>query len=68
VKDPGRLAEAILRLQADPMLARVMARKGRERVLKYFNVEVLVERTLDVYRRVLAGRVGPQWPVGFCED
>ena len=68
VRDPGALAAGLLRLHADPALARAFAAGGVERVLKHFNPCVLVERTLDVYQRVLAGAVGPDHPVGYCED
>ena len=68
VRDPGALAAGLLRLHAEPALARAFAARGLERVVTHFNPRVLTERTLDVYQRVLAGQVGPDHPVGYCED
>jgi glycosyltransferase involved in cell wall biosynthesis len=68
VRDPAALARGILRLVRDPEEARLLAARGKERVLAHFTAHTMVERTLDVYRRVLEGRVGPEWPVGFCTD
>jgi hypothetical protein len=45
-----------------------MAERGRERVLRQFTADVLTERTLEVYRRVLAGEARPDRPVGFLPD
>jgi len=67
-RSPGALARGILRLANHPQQARRMALRGRARVLAHFNTDVLTERTLEVYRRVLAGRVGPGQEVGFCRD
>jgi glycosyltransferase involved in cell wall biosynthesis len=53
-RDPGALADAILRLAADPERARAMGRAGRELVLTRFSTEVKVERTEALYRRLLA--------------
>jgi len=68
IKSPGALAEGILRLARDPGLARRLARKGRQRVLAHFTADDMTERTLAVYRDVLAGRVGPDRPVGYLAD
>ncbi len=67
-RSPRALAQGVLQLAAHPQQARQMAARGRERVRTHFNTDVLAERTLEVYRRVLAGRVGPQWEAGLCED
>ncbi|MHC4787801.1 MAG: glycosyltransferase [Planctomycetota bacterium] len=68
IRSPRALAEGILRLARDPEEARAMAERGRERVRRQFTVDVLTERTLAVYRRVLAGQVGPATPIGFLPD
>jgi glycosyltransferase involved in cell wall biosynthesis len=65
IKDPAALAEAILDLSRDAARARLMAERGRERVVREFNVDVLTEQTLAVYVRVLRGEVGPDRPTGF---
>jgi glycosyltransferase involved in cell wall biosynthesis len=63
VRDSAALAAGILRLARDPDLARRLAEAGRRRVLEHFTVEHMAERTLEVYQRVLAGRVGPEHPI-----
>jgi glycosyltransferase involved in cell wall biosynthesis len=59
------LAHGILEMARDSQTARRMAARGRERILSHFTAERMTERTLDVYSRVLAGSVGPAYPVGF---
>jgi glycosyltransferase involved in cell wall biosynthesis len=49
--DPAALAEAILRLLADPEARARVARAGRERV-RAFSAVAMAERTLDAYRAV----------------
>jgi glycosyltransferase involved in cell wall biosynthesis len=56
IKDPRALADAILHLLRNPDQARRYARAGHRRVLEEFTVEKLTEKTLQVYRQVLAGR------------
>jgi glycosyltransferase involved in cell wall biosynthesis len=68
VRSPLALAQAILRLARDPQEARQFAACARERVLRHFTADAMTAGTLDVYRRVLSGEVGPERPVGFCED
>lgn len=68
IRSPLALAEAVLELGADLERSREMARRAKERVEEHFNVDVLTDRTLGVYERVLRGRVGPRWPVGLCTD
>ncbi len=63
VKDPEALAAGVVRMVRNPQMARRMVAKGRERALRHFNVDALTEKTLAVYRRVLAGQVGPGHPV-----
>lgn len=48
------VAGAIRRLWNDPAGARRMGLRGRERVAERFTVEIMVEKTLAVYRKVLA--------------
>jgi glycosyltransferase involved in cell wall biosynthesis len=68
IKDARALANGILELTRDPGRGRMMAERGRERVVRQFNAHVLTERTLEVYSRVLGGQVGPEHPVGFLTD
>lgn len=49
-EDPAAIAEAILRLQADPELCREMGRRGREGFLARHNWEVEVEPLLQQIR------------------
>ncbi len=48
------IAAAIRRLWDNPAEARRMGLKGHERVAERFTVEIMVEKTLAVYRKVLA--------------
>ena len=48
------LADRIGRLLADPRLARRMGAAGRRRVLERFTWSAIAERTLELYRRLLA--------------
>lgn len=52
-RNSDALAEGILTLYNDPVLARKYARAGHQRVLKHFTVDDLTEQTLAVYRNVL---------------
>ena len=55
--DPGRpdeLARAILRLLDDPGLARRLGQSGLDRAAERFSEAAMVERTLAVYRGLLA--------------
>lgn len=51
---PEAIAQAIRRLLADPSGARRMGLKGRQRVAERFTVELMVRKTLEVYRKVLS--------------
>ena len=55
-RDVGALADAILRLAADPRRARAMGRAGRALVVAQFSTRVKVERTEALYRRLLEER------------
>ena len=62
-RDPAALAAGIVRLATEPETARRLAVAARERVARCFTVDALTEQTLAVYRRVLAGEVGPDYPI-----
>jgi glycosyltransferase involved in cell wall biosynthesis len=51
---PDFIARAIRILLDDPAAARRMGLKGRERVAERFTVELMVRKTLAVYRKVLS--------------
>lgn len=50
-RDSGALAEALLRLQRDPELGRRLARAGRERVLRDYDVRRNERRLFELLRR-----------------
>jgi len=50
--EPGALAAAIRTLFDDPALRRRLGAAARERAERSFNVQAMIEGTLDVYRRV----------------
>ncbi|MGE5530373.1 MAG: glycosyltransferase family 4 protein [Patescibacteria group bacterium] len=55
---PGRpepLADALARLLTDPLLARDLGCKGRERFLATFTVDRMAVKTAAIYDRLLAG-------------
>lgn len=54
-KDPGALAEAILRLAGDSALRERYAAAGRERMRREFSIEVMVNRHIRLYETVLRG-------------
>jgi len=55
VKQPGPLADAIVRLIRDKELGARLAARGRERVEQEFSADCMVEGTLRVYREVMGG-------------
>jgi glycosyltransferase involved in cell wall biosynthesis len=57
VRDEGQFAEAIERLLNDPIKASAMGQRGRKRVHEVFSMKSMAERYIDVYRRVLDGRI-----------
>jgi glycosyltransferase involved in cell wall biosynthesis len=56
VRDPAALAEAIGALLAERTVAANMGAAGRDRALDRFDESAVVERTLQVYRRLLSHR------------
>lgn len=55
-RDPAALAAAINRLLSDDDLRRRMGEAARERVLAEFGEDLMVERVIDVYERLLRER------------
>jgi glycosyltransferase involved in cell wall biosynthesis len=56
--DAVALAEALQRVFADETLARRLSLRGRRRAEERYGMDRYVDRTLEVYRRLLAGRAG----------
>ena len=54
--DPGRLAEALRELTANPEKAKTMGQRGRQRAKALFSVEAMVKQHEDLYERLLTGR------------
>lgn len=52
--DPGALAQAIHRLLSDEALREAMGHRGKERVEREFGVGLMVKRTVQLYRELLA--------------
>jgi glycosyltransferase involved in cell wall biosynthesis len=52
-RDPRALADAILRLHADPTWRRELGRAGRKRVEAEFSLDAKVEATERLYRRLV---------------
>ncbi len=52
-RDPAALSGAISAMLDDPALGWTMGERGRERALDRFDEDAVVERTLQVYRRLL---------------
>jgi starch synthase len=63
VRDPAALSGAIGGLLTDRTVAAAMGAAGRERALDRFDEAAVVERTMQVYRRLL-GRHGIPAPEG----
>lgn len=47
--DPGKLAEAILRLKKDPLFGRTLAQNLRQKTLKEFSKEKWLQKTFELY-------------------
>jgi glycosyltransferase involved in cell wall biosynthesis len=52
--DAAMLAQAVLRLQQDPDLARELGRRGRERIARDFSIRATIARTAALYRELVA--------------
>ena len=52
---PALLAESVLRLLKDKALYARMARSGRETVVKKFSIDVMADRTEELYKEVMKG-------------
>jgi starch synthase len=46
------LADAVIRLVADPTVARVMGERGRDRAVREFGWDAIARRTVDIYDAV----------------
>ena len=57
VKDVETLAQAIEKLVRNKDLREKMGVKGRERVLKYFDEEIIIKQTLALYTKILSEAV-----------
>ena len=56
VRDPERLADAILRLVEDPDLAMRLGKQGRARMLERHTIQHTIDGVIEVYREVAAER------------
>ena len=61
-RDPGELTDAIAALVDDPARRASLGQAGRIRAQEYFDEELMVSRSLEVYRRLLAQRRRPAGP------
>jgi glycosyltransferase involved in cell wall biosynthesis len=52
--DDVALASALIRLLRDADLRKRLGEAGRQRVVQQFSVETMVEKTLDIYRRLVS--------------
>lgn len=59
-RDPGALAEEILRFVQDPARARAFGAAGRARVEQHFDLRLTVERYEALYSRLLQGKALPR--------
>jgi glycosyltransferase involved in cell wall biosynthesis len=57
-RDPAALADAVLRLRADPSWRGAIARAGRKRVEAEFSLEAKIVATERLYRRLVSERTG----------
>ncbi len=52
-RNPGQIAEAVIRIFSNPKLARAMGREGRKRVKRMFNSRRMLAETLEVYNKLI---------------
>jgi glycosyltransferase involved in cell wall biosynthesis len=57
-RDPGRLANALSELASDPARRSAMGAAARAKAVRDFDDRRVIQRTLDVYERLLARRKG----------
>ena len=57
--DVAEIRGAVARLLRDPVLAKQLGRAGRARVQQIFSAATMVEKTLQLYEELLAGRSAP---------
>lgn len=55
-EDSDALAQAIIRLLRAPDEARAMGERGRQRAVREFSLDRMVDQTLDLYSRVIGQR------------
>ncbi|MGI6632810.1 MAG: glycosyltransferase family 4 protein [Bacillota bacterium] len=55
-RQPKALAQAMVRLAVDPDLAFKMGQSARKRAEELFDAKIMAEKTVQVYREVLAGK------------
>ncbi|GAG17971.1 unnamed protein product, partial [marine sediment metagenome] len=53
VNDPGKLAEAIIKILSDKMLAKRMSEAGRQRAVEFFDERKVLEKQLGIYRKLI---------------
>ena len=51
VKNARKLAEAMVYMISNPLSRVKMGKKGREKVVQHFSDEIVVEKTLEIYRK-----------------
>ena len=52
-KNPGQIADAIIRLIEDPVQRADMGKKGRQRYEKYFTLDININKMISVFNKVL---------------
>jgi glycosyltransferase involved in cell wall biosynthesis len=57
-RDPASLARALTRLASDPARRRATGEAARAKAVRDFDDRQVIQRTLDVYERLLAQRKG----------
>ena len=58
IKDPERLAAAIMKVITDFALALSMGEKARQRVLEFFDENKIVDSQMDIYEKFFMKRKG----------
>jgi glycosyltransferase involved in cell wall biosynthesis len=55
LRDPGKMAEAILALLADPVMSVLLGTAGRRRIETEYNMSTMIHRYEDFYRNLMSG-------------